>query len=1166
MNPSANAVRLVLFFLFVSSPICARQLREQAAQLVIDGNLSDAFWESVPPNALQPGEDGVPAEMGGAIRFGACGAHFCVAAQLPEPNGRVLARSIGRNPEWERDDPLSPPVEDRVRFGFHYKAGGVARGLSVEVNPWGAHRAERDGQLVRDAGFPVAATVGLKGWTVELALPLQALGESLSELHLQAVRIRSRRALAPEFRWFWPDASTGARIALPSTAPGAGVSVNFAPPLLGNGDPPLEIGRVAKVPRMPDHLDPSSPSWDDPAWKDAPAFRLPRNEPYPRSPRYPTDVKWVHDGSTLTLLVRVNEPEPVVAERGGRDADLSGDDHLRFYLATSGSRFLEIMINSVGAIRDSIGGGLHTLRRPSPAWNSGIKVQTRIENGAWIARIDIPLQQCAEALAETEIPAQWRMLLARYRAPRPGEPAEVSALPPVASETFFGPLRYRRVTLSAKSPSQVASKNLESETAAALAGELSALDSRVWSPLYRRHRAVRNMVRTHQRERAERAILAERAAWEEIRTREDWERFRAERLPRLREAAGSFPDKRPSLNVRVSARHEGEGYRLENVVYQSRPGFYVSANLYLPVNPTGPTPAIVIMHSFHYPKTQGELQDMGQLWARAGCAVLIPERLGFGERVETTPWYRQAYASRATFRKQLNPIGETFIGWMAWDLIRGVDLLYERPGIDRKRIILIGAVAGGNEPAAVAAAIDDRIAAIVPFNYDHGHFRLDADFPGEFNKQINMSFVTASVAPRRYVRAFEFGWEGAGTIDYPDLWVSAWGRSLKVWGFYNALDNLATIQGFGLIRLSMERVSHCWSVGPVQRKELHPILQRWFGIPIPEHSFEILPDSQSSVNPYREEARRREGERRRPHEDLLSIPPSLSARLPRKPLHEVAYALAAERLQAARRSRASLDLKERRLRLRRELKSKLGDIEPVPSATSDSFWKKSLNGVEVEAIGLTVEAGIEVPMLLIRPVGSAPSPVVVGITKGGKDRFLTGRAGEIAELLGAGIAVCLPDLRGTGETAPEPDWYNQGDGLMDLEIALGNTLVGARLKDLRTVFAYLRNRPEIDRRRIAVWGDSFAPPNPAELFVDELEYEAGPQVQRHSEPLGATLALLAALYEDDVAAVAPRGGLTGYLSLLEDPFVYTPMDANVPGILEVTDVADIAAWLIAQLR
>src|SRR5437667_3862897 len=66
---------------------------------------------------------------------------------------------------------------------------------------------------------------------------------------------------------------------------------------------------------------------------------------------------------------------------------------------------------------------------------------------------------------------------------------------------------------------------------------------------------------------------------------------------------------------------------------------------------------------------------------------------------------------------QLHVIGDSLIGWMAWDLSRGVDLLLVRPGMDPKRIILLGAVAGGGDPAAVTAALDPRIKAVVPFNF-----------------------------------------------------------------------------------------------------------------------------------------------------------------------------------------------------------------------------------------------------------------------------------------------------------------------------------------------------------------------------------------------------------------------------------------------------------------
>ncbi|HUG81085.1 MAG TPA: hypothetical protein VML01_05445, partial [Bryobacterales bacterium] len=97
--------------------------------------------------------------------------------------------------------------------------------------------------------------------------------------------------------------------------------------------------------------------------------------------------------------------------------------------------------------------------------------------------------------------------------------------------------------------------------------------------------------------------------------------------------------------------------------------------------------------------------------------------------------------------------------------------------------------------------------------------------------------------------------------------------------------------------------------------------------------------------------------------------------------------------------------------------------------------------------------------------------------------------------------------------------------------------------------------------RIALWGDSFAPANPEDPFVDEVELHSSPQIQYQAEPMGAHLALLGALYEPDVFAVAARGGLASYLSVLESPFTYTPIDITVLGILQVGDVADISETL-----
>src|SRR5512145_1737813 len=82
----------------------------------------------------------------------------------------------------------------------------------------------------------------------------------------------------------------------------------------------------------------------------------------------------------------------------------------------------------------------------------------------------------------------------------------------------------------------------------------------------------------------------------QIKSREDWERFRDTRIAALKKSFGSFPPPKPPLQARVTARHDGDGYRLENVVFQVRPQYWMAANLYLPAKAPTPIPAILIVH------------------------------------------------------------------------------------------------------------------------------------------------------------------------------------------------------------------------------------------------------------------------------------------------------------------------------------------------------------------------------------------------------------------------------------------------------------------------------------------------------------------------------------------------------------------------------------------
>jgi len=131
----------------------------------------------------------------------------------------------------------------------------------------------------------------------------------------------------------------------------------------------------------------------------------------------------------------------------------------------------------------------------------------------------------------------------------------------------------------------------------------------------------------------------------------------------------------------------GDGFVLENVIFESRPGLLVTANLYLPSKIAGRIPAIVVVHSHHFPKVQSELQDLGMTWARSGVAVLIMDQLGSGERLQSQPWLREGYYSRYAMGMQLYLAGDSLMKWMVWDLMRGIDLLTEMPYVDPKRII-----------------------------------------------------------------------------------------------------------------------------------------------------------------------------------------------------------------------------------------------------------------------------------------------------------------------------------------------------------------------------------------------------------------------------------------------------------------------------------------------
>ncbi|MCZ2340563.1 MAG: acetylxylan esterase [Bacteroidales bacterium] len=196
---------------------------------------------------------------------------------------------------------------------------------------------------------------------------------------------------------------------------------------------------------------------------------------------------------------------------------------------------------------------------------------------------------------------------------------------------------------------------------------------------------------------AEEQGKARRAA---LKTAADAERYVADVRQRIATCFGSFPPKTP-LHPRITGKLDRDGYTVEKVIFESRPGFPVTANLYLPKDRKKPCPGVVgsCGHS-HNGKAEKAYQSFCQGLVRQGYVVLIFDPIGQGERLQYTHVEKDhrprvgvgehLYAGNQQFL-----VGEFFGAWRAWDGIRALDYLLTRPEVDPKQVGITGNSGGG---------------------------------------------------------------------------------------------------------------------------------------------------------------------------------------------------------------------------------------------------------------------------------------------------------------------------------------------------------------------------------------------------------------------------------------------------------------------------------------
>ncbi len=185
-----------------------------------------------------------------------------------------------------------------------------------------------------------------------------------------------------------------------------------------------------------------------------------------------------------------------------------------------------------------------------------------------------------------------------------------------------------------------------------------------------------------------------------LKTKPDAEAYVRSVREKILSCFGPFSEKTP-LNARITGELQRDSYSIQKIIFESRPGFFVTGNLYLPKNRSVPLPAVLgtCGHS-NGGKSEPAYQSFSQGLARLGYIVFIIDPLGQGERLQYPDGQGKSkigvgvmehlYAGNPQFL-----IGEFLGAWRAWDAIRALDYLLSRTEVDPRHVGVTGNSGGG---------------------------------------------------------------------------------------------------------------------------------------------------------------------------------------------------------------------------------------------------------------------------------------------------------------------------------------------------------------------------------------------------------------------------------------------------------------------------------------
>ena len=269
-----------------------------------------------------------------------------------------------------------------------------------------------------------------------------------------------------------------------------------------------------------------------------------------------------------------------------------------------------------------------------------------------------------------------------------------------------------------------------------------------------------------------------------------WEAYAGHARARMQEGAGLSPwPQRTPLNPVIRRRRDYDGYSVENVVFESVPGYFVTGNLYRPLTARPPYAAVLSTHG-HY-RAIAKLEDYdnhARFWpgmqarcatlARMGAVVLAIDMFGYGDSMQLVG---QA-AHRTPFALTLQ----------IWNAMRAVDFLLALENVDPKRLAVSGESGGGTQ-TFLLTALDPRVAVSVPVvmvsSYFFGGCACESGLPIHRSADhfVSNPMIAALAAPRPLLLVSDGkDWtQHVPQVEFPFL--------QKIYGYFGATANVANV-------------------------------------------------------------------------------------------------------------------------------------------------------------------------------------------------------------------------------------------------------------------------------------------------------------------------------------------------------------------------------------